>query len=159
MRYTIFFLSVFALFVLKSNTTNTTYAEVPFELIDQKPVVKVMVNGQPATFLLDTGSDLTLLDAGMARKFKFNLHKLPAHQSKIAGIGGSSQRIKIATNVDMQLGGKKIFTNYVGTDLSSQNAYFNTSGKAPLIGIIGADVMQQYGFILDYEENRIIMSR
>lgn len=159
MRYTIFFLSIFSLFILQSNTVNSDYTEIPFQLLDQKPVVEVMLNGHPATFLLDTGSDLTIIDAAAARKFEFKLHKLPDNRGQISGIGGSTQRIKIATQVDMKLGGLKIYTNYVGTELSHINSYFQLSGKAPLIGIIGADVMQLYGFVIDYEENRILMGK
>lgn len=157
MRHLIFTLSIFALFILKSNTVNSEYAEVSFQLLDHKPVVHVMLNGRPATFLLDTGSDLTLIDASVAKKFNFELHNLPGNRGKVSGIGGQTQKIQLATGVDMKLGGRKIFTTYVGTQLSASNTYFKTSGKAPLIGIIGADVMQMYGFVIDYEENRLIM--
>lgn len=157
MRTTIFTLSIFALFILRSNSLDHASAEISFQLLDQKPVIEVSLNGRPATFLLDTGSDLTIVDASAARSFGFKLHDVAGNRGKVAGIGGQKQNIQLATQVDLKVGGKSIFASFAGTRLSHMNAYFNTKGKKPLIGIIGADVMQLYGFVIDYESNKVLL--
>ncbi len=156
MRYTTLFLSIFAFFILRSSTLDNTSTEISFELLDQKPVVHVMLNGKPVTFLLDTGSDLTLIDIAAAKSFGIQLRDLPGRSRQVEGIGSKTQRIQLATGVDLNMAGHQIFTSFAGIRLSGANAYFTTRGKTPLVGIIGADVMQAYGFVIDYEKNRVL---
>jgi hypothetical protein len=159
MRTTILTLFIFALLIVRSNSLDHAYSELSFELLDHKPVVEVTLNGRPATFMLDTGSDLTLVDASAARSFGFKLHDVAGNGGKVAGIGGQKQSIQLATQVDLKVGGKSIFASFAGTRLSHMNAYFHTKGKKPLIGIIGADAMQLYGFVIDYESNTVLFGK
>jgi len=155
MRYTIILTASLLFFVLKSSfVANDSF---PVIWVKEKPIIELSLNGKPASFLLDTDSDLTLLDARAAKKFNFKLQSLQTARNKIVGVGNQLQEVKLARDVNLKLGDKTLFTNFVGTNLGMAHADFNPSGKAPLVGILGADIMQLYGFIIDYETNQVQM--
>lgn len=158
MRYSILLLSIFAFFVLKSSSLNHTSNSLPLDFLDQKPIVHANLNGHLVSFMIDTGSDLTVIDESAAKSFDIKLRQLPTNRNQVAGIGTQKQQIKLATSVKLQLAGHHIFTSFVSTKLAKVNSHFRTKGKAPLVGIIGADVMQQYGFVLDYENNVLVLN-
>ena len=131
-----------------------TFAQHPKVLkivnLRSKPIVKGVLNGKMAYFLLDTGSDLTILDAGSARKYGFKTIQSKGKVLMIEGLGGSHRDFRRATGLKLFMDESLIYTHFFAFDLSNIVNSLNANTGMKIVGIIGSDVMRKYGFKIDY---------
>ncbi len=130
-----------------------------FVSLSPKPIIEVQLNGKIAYFLLDSGSEITLLHAESAEEYDFQLlNYVPGGIQKVVGLGTVSDHLYGAGKVRMNIGNLRIRSLYVATDLSNviKTVRYNTRYK--LTGIIGSDVMKKYGFLLDYQNQKLLIN-
>ncbi|WPP53275.1 aspartyl protease family protein [Catalinimonas niigatensis] len=123
-----------------------------------KPIVQVELNGKKAYFLLDTGSDLTVMHEDIADFYNFNIKEMVI-PLKVAGVDGSTGGMNRASNIELKLGELSILTPYFSYDLSSVIKYIQSKTFLTISGIIGSDVMVKYGFVIDYGEELVYIER
>lgn len=129
--------------------------QLAFSVVDQKPIVYGQLNGKPAAFLLDTGSDLSLLCAKQAASYGFHLIKDASHQIKVIGIDNHVTSMPIAVGVEVVVGALDVETRFVSTDFSRLGKAMPKDHKVPVVGILGSDVMRKYGFSIDFEQHQL----
>jgi hypothetical protein len=127
---------------------------IKIEHLQNKPIVMGQLNGRKAYFLLDTGSDLTLLHEGKADYYDFRIKRM-ANPHKISGAGGSIGYIHRAGNIDLILGTLPVTTAYFTYDLSDIITSIYRKTFIRISGIIGSDVMIKYGFVIDYGQKEV----
>lgn len=131
-----------------------TFAQHPKVLkivnLRSKPIVKGVLNGKMAYFLLDTGSDLTILDTKSAKKYGFKTIQARSKVMMIEGLGGSYQDFRRATGLKLFMDESLIYTHFFAFDLTNIINSLNTNTGMKIVGIIGSDVMRKYGFKIDY---------
>jgi hypothetical protein len=136
--------------------SNSLSAQEPIKIqhLENKPIVVGEINGRKAYFLLDTGSDLTLLHENKATYYDFKIKKMVKPQC-ITGANGRIGEINRAGDVELFLGTLPITTAYFTYDLSGiiQSIYHKTFIR--ISGIIGSDVMIRYGFVIDYGKEEV----
>ncbi len=122
--------------------------------LEDKPIVRGEINGRKAYFLLDTGSDLTVLHERRAAYYKFKIKRM-IYPYKVSGISGKLEKVHRAGNIYLILGDLPITSAYFTYDLSGiiSSIYRKTSVK--ISGIIGSDLMLRYGFIIDYQQEKV----
>ena len=123
--------------------------------LKNKPIVKGILNGKMAYFLLDTGSDLTILNTRSARKYGFKIIQGRSKAMMIEGLGGSYRDFKRATGLKLFMDESLIYTHFFAFDLTNIIGSLNTNTGMKIVGIIGSDVMKKYGFKIDYESKLV----
>ncbi len=128
----------------------------PIHSIHPKPIVKVTLNGKAAYFLLDTGSDINIVNSSDAGKYDFAVYKINyGNRGSIATVNGTERDFGHAYNIHIMIGGRHIPCGVVSMDISSIVKSVRKKTGISIAGIIGSDTMKSYHFIIDYE-NEVI---
>lgn len=135
--------------------TNETYEYVKVINWQYKPIIKTNLNGKTAYFLVDTGSDITVLHSKNADRFDFQPLMASSQQVEAMGFTGSRHTIYKAKDVDLVIGSTPIKALYKTYDLTGVVQSLNNRVNVKIAGIIGSDVMKRYGFIIDYQKQTI----
>ena len=141
--------------LLSSGFTNVTYEYVTVVDWQYKPIIKVELNGKTAYFLVDTGSDMTILHKDEASRFDFHPLLVSSSKQSALGLSGQQQTIHKAKNVNMVIGSMPIKALFKTYDLSGVVSSLRNRVNVKVAGIIGSDVMKRYGFIIDYQHQTI----
>jgi hypothetical protein len=145
--------------------SHTIFAQNEYELIDvvvmrDQPIVQGKMNGKTAYFLLDTGSDVTLLNTGDAKRYGYAYHtRRDLRGYRLAGLGKSTNEVLGIYNVDLRLGSQKIKDIFIAYDLSNIIRSLNAGSSIKINGIIGAKALRRHGFVIDYDLNEVKMKR
>lgn len=103
----------------------------------------------PLTLIVDTGAGRTVLDREWAVQAEVPLIE---QESTATGLGGTGQRLALATLRDLNIGPVALDTMQVAVlDLSHVNVGLRQAEQMPIQGIIGADFLHTHDAILDYQ--------
>lgn len=148
----------FALILLATiSSSQMTFAQlspVKIKKLSSKPIVEAKINGKKAYFLLDTGSDITVMHNDKAHYYDFKIKQM-VNPQKVTGIHGKVNDMNRAYALDLQLGELPIKTTFFTYDLSPVIQNIHSRTLLRISGIIGSDVMIKYGFIIDYKEELV----
>lgn len=122
--------------------------------LDKVPIIIVMLNGKAAYFVLDSGSDVTLIHNLETGKYQFNFDKRAS--KSIIGAAGGNQPIHQASGIELHIAQRSLKTLFYATDLSSVVESLSQSTGYIISGIIGMDLMRRYGFEIDYGAQKVI---
>jgi len=109
--------------------------------------MEVNINDSSALFLLDSGSDKSLIDISQSKKYNFTY--IEFGDQKYMSAGGVQQ---IYLPVDFNV--KNINIPFFGINLEKINVVFKTKGFQ-IIGILGGDFLNLTGALIDYKNNFI----
>jgi hypothetical protein len=118
---------------------------------------QVVLNEQPARFLVDTGSGFTLFD--LKQKDKFDLQSIPSTDVG-TGAGGTGLVIELSEHNNLRLGPVN-FTDCLLRilTLESVNARFREFNYPEIDGALGADLLTEGQAIIDYVNLRLYLKR
>ena len=105
------------------------------------------------TFIIDTGSNVSHIDAEVAKLLQ-NSTKLPILDNSVTGIDGSLQ----STGKIRQCFSSGIFMfdhEYLVTDLSSMTKVIEDNSGIHIHGILGTDFLAKYRCHLDFKKSRL----
>lgn len=126
--------------------------------LHSKPIVKAQLNGKPAYFLLDTGSDINILNNRGAKKYSFAVSKKsPSDGFKLATINGFDRNILLVYDIKMEMQGRNIPCTFYSIDINSIVRSVQVKTGITIAGIIGSNTMKTFTFIIDYEKEQITM--
>ncbi len=129
---------------------------VPFELVNHRPFIKLMVNGKgPLRFVVDTGASLSVISDKIAARFGV---KPVARGGNARAVGGSGSFPILYGLLDsITIGEAKI---------EAIPVYIRTIHSAPdtpeierADGYIGLSVLANYGVTLDYQAKQMTLDR
>jgi hypothetical protein len=123
--------------------------KIPFRTAQSMILVEGKVNGDPVTFLLDTGSLGTIVSSRTYRLKLFPLHAVH-HRSQGPGIEGES----ISVRLDLQLGNHR----WAGQRVSIMNLeeLSGILGIQHLDGLLGEDILREFRSVrIDYKSHVI----
>ena len=118
--------------------------QVPFVLLNNLPVVQATVDGHTGNFIVDTGAEVTLLNQ---RYFAGGLPTAPTG----AGATGA------LTRTTSYRAGSFVWQDLHLTDVTLTTTDLTHLGAAPLLGLLGADLLTQYAITLDYPNRLVIL--
>ncbi|MEM1135813.1 MAG: retropepsin-like aspartic protease [Bacteroidota bacterium] len=110
-----------------------------------KPIIEGKINGKKAHFLIDTGSDITLLNTKFLKEYNFLVWK-GFKKVDFVAFDGSSKEILNTSRVVVSLGSREIKTRCYAASIS-----------LPIAGIIGSDVLKKYNCIINYKEEKLLI--
>lgn len=117
------------------------------ELLTGHHLVEAQLNGKPASFVLDTGANRTVLHAPFASEF--GLTGSAAGRGGAIGVGGSVQAsqapIRSMTIGDIPIRRSRIMM----TDLGQVTRLLSPISGTRVYGIIGQDILKEHRAIID----------
>jgi predicted aspartyl protease len=125
-------------------------AELAIVLLRNIPLVNLSVNGAPATFLLDTGAERTIMTAAAAQRLGVESHyEYPRRMRSLDGaVSSGDARLR-----NLGLGGTALADFRV---LVGSVSLPGLSGK-PLDGLLGADFFSSFEMDLDLAHSRLTL--
>ena len=117
-------------------------------------LVEVVVFGQSFVSVLDTGASHTVFDKQTVGHYLSADQPLQDTDLKSTGLGTNSMQSYSLVVPDMQVGTRPALhlKNYevAVLDLSSINYAYGQLDLEPVIGVIGGDILTEYGGIINY---------
>jgi len=137
-----------------SSRQSKTFSYQPFvNNLDSKnlPLVRVKINnGFSATFLLDTGANLSIITDNVVNKLKLKSHSVTL-QGKTYQFEGKPMNAVTLDNIN--LGG---FNFAKGMFLVLKENRIALAGK-PIDGIIGINILQNLEYLFDFQQHQITL--
>jgi predicted aspartyl protease len=110
--------------------------------------VVARINGVPGRFLVDTGAQITVVNAPSLEKFHLTAVKTGVRV--YGAVGGPGERIRAALASRLQIGPCEASPFLLGvSDLTALNQGRRPIKDGQFDGIIGADVLQSFSFVID----------
>ncbi|MCV6631664.1 MAG: retroviral-like aspartic protease family protein [Flavobacteriaceae bacterium] len=127
------------------------YKKIPLVFSKAKHLeAELLLNGVPATFIVDTGASNTCIGTNQLEKFKITAENSDV---KAAGAGAIDMDTQLSKNNKIQIGKLKIKrVNLVIFELDNVNQALGQHGIKPVDGILGADILENYHAIIDYKK-------
>lgn len=131
--------------------------EVAVQLVQDRPLVELAVNGRPATFLLDTGAERTVF-ADMAVR-ELDIARDTWVSSSVRGVGGVIEMTANAVPRSFTLGGVALRRRGVNPTLSFVVAPlpWHELGGRTISGLLGADYLSTFDLDLDLSRRRLTL--
>ena len=136
------------------------YIEVPLQLLDIEGegfhiMVKGIIHGKEANFLIDTGASRSVFDPKTISNFIDDI-QFEKKEGLTAGVGSSdleSATFKIDT---FSLGALEI-TDYeaVALDLENIHEMYDKLNLPHIDGIIGGDLLKKYKAVINYRNKKL----
>ncbi|WP_165971099.1 retropepsin-like aspartic protease [Luteimonas terrae] len=123
---------------------------------DAHLTVEARINGVAGTFILDTGAGRTVIDRAAQSRFDEGRATVAAGRATGAGSGGLA--IAALPGNRLAIGDYRddAFTAHF-LALDHVNAAFANRGEAPVAGVLGADVLERGGAVIDYPNLRLYL--
>jgi predicted aspartyl protease len=110
-------------------------------------MVECQLNGKVAYFMIDTGASYTVLNSKSAKLYDFQVLERKGQQT--TGFGGNQELVQIAIGANIRLGDHLISMAFLTQDLSKIIRLVQDNSKVRMVGIIGTDLLQRYGYKLN----------
>jgi Aspartyl protease len=130
----------------------TPRTTAPLVMQDAVPTLRLMVNGQPARFVLDTGAGRTVVSPDAVRRLGLPLD--PWVGTTLEGVGGL-QRHQDAVPQSIDLNGVPLRQAYLGAGFSLAVATLPVS--APVDGLLGRDLLESFDLDIDLSRLRLTL--
>src|SRR5688572_2592183 len=119
---------------------------IPFELNGRHIILKGKVNGQPLSFVFDTGDQVAIVDLDVAKRMNLNL----SGEVRVGGAGAAVSTGAFVKNASFTLDGFGGFTQPVKMALPLGKTLSPRAGRE-FQGIIGQEFIQEFVVEIDYQ--------
>ena len=133
---------------------------VPLQLIDLHDdgfhlLVEVVVFGQPFNIVLDTGASKTVFDKTSIEQYIAKEDLLDTELFS-AGLGTTSMQSYILNLPSVKIG-RLLLTDFKAAvlDLSTICQTYQNMNLPPVIGVLGGDILKQFGATINYNTLRL----
>lgn len=122
-----------------------------------KPIIEMTINNQKTWVLLDTGTDITIININSKDKFGFTSYINNESRYQVPGFGSEKNQLHQVRNCDLKFGDTHLKRMVYAFDISNiTNSIKIRTGKN-VTAIIGYNMMSKYGFVIDMENNTVVM--
>ena len=133
---------------------NKRKSRIPFELVNNLPIVKVNINGTDFSFILDTGVKSTLLFSTESVS-DFSMNETVPVQIQGLGSNGSIAALKSKNN-KIQVG-NAVDNNHELYLILDSSLNFSPRMGVPINGILGNDFFQNFIVKINYSSKKVII--
>jgi len=140
---------------LAGQPKDTASTVVPFHLRPSCSliVVSVELNGIQTSFLVDCGSEISVLATSQAEIFHYQI--VTGDDIQNTDWSGRPVNLSYASGATAKLGGITLKNCFRAADLDNLLATVSRRTGKNVVGIIGADVLSRYGLVIDYKNSSI----
>ena len=117
-------------------------------------MIRVEINGVPARMLVDTGASRSVFDKDRIDNFFTERPDFEENLQKSTGLGTRDMQSQAVYLSELKIG-ELVIRNYpaVVLDMSHVNLSYQEIGLTPIDGVLGSDIMMQYGARIDYRNS------
>ena len=136
------------------------YIEVPLQLLDIEGegfhiMVKGMIHGKEARFLIDTGASRSVFDPNTITDFIDNV-AFEKKEGMTAGVGSSDLESATFMIEVFSIGELEIHDyEAVALDLENIHEMYGKLGLPRIDGIIGGDLLKRYKSVINYKGKKL----
>lgn len=125
---------------------------VPFKVCPKSSllIVGVNLNGHYTSFLVDCGSELTIVDRSQKKLFGFTESGADDEGSSNSDWSGHSVDVSNAVNATIEIGTLHITDGIRIADVRKLLGGISATVCANVTGIIGSNTLRQNGLVIDY---------
>lgn len=120
---------------------------------NKRLIVECVVNGKTASFLIDTGASVGLIDNNQRKKY--NLAVGNKYKGTLIGAGGEITNAKICNTI-IHIG-DKLINQFLLVDISDIVNSIKRECGVEILGLIGLPQMKFAGINIDANDNLIIL--
>lgn len=128
------------------NTNDIISFRQGFDLTEL-PVISLYQNGTPFNFLLDTGSNDSIIDSNILSKLEYTMSD---KKNSLLGMEGNTEIVEIC-NISLSYNGVNYPYDYNIRDMSAAFGNIKAETGVTLHGIIGSKFFNEYKYVLDFE--------
>lgn len=136
------------------------YIEVPLQLLDIEGegfhiMIKGLIHGKEANFLIDTGASRSVFDPSTISNFIDDL-EFEKKEGITAGVGSSDLESSTFTINSLAFGELEI-RDYeaVALDLSNIHEMYDKLGLPRIDGILGGDLLKKHKAVINYRSKKL----
>jgi len=111
------------------------------------PVVTFRQGRSKLNFILDTGSNVSVIDEAIVKRLKV---RETDRKTNITGIGGTASELSVV-DIDFKYKDVVLTDSFQVTDMSATLSAIKATTGVTAHGLIGNEFMQKYESILDFE--------
>ena len=123
--------------------------------LKNKPIVQAKINGKKAYFLIDTGSDISIINASQLERFELTDQKIYHNSRTALGFNGGKAEIKRVKGAQLALTEYATHEMFYSLNLDCLVNSIKRKTNLRIVGIIGADVLIKYHCVIDYEKQQL----
>jgi hypothetical protein len=119
--------------------------------------IVIKINGKAASMILDTGASRSVFDESRITAFVDD-NSVEENDRLSSGLGTNTMTSKKVKIEKLQLG-EIIIDNYEATilDLIHVNQSYEKLDLAPVDGVLGGDILNDYQAVIDYAKKELIL--
>lgn len=138
--------------------TGQAQEQLQADRYQSKPIVKMTLNGKKIWALLDTGTDITLLDINAWNEYDFRTFINQEAKFVIPGVGANNYyQLHQVRGAKLAYGDTEFKRKVYAYNLSNvANSIQERTGKK-VTAIIGSDIMCAYGFVIDLGNKTVVL--
>ena len=122
-----------------------------------KIIVKAELNGKKDFFLIDTGSDVSIINNNELKKHDLEAKKI-YRGGQAVGFDGSKQQLERVANASLIIGESLYYDEFYSMDISTLVDRIEEKTGIEVTGILGADVLKSFNCMIDYQNREIAFS-
>lgn len=119
------------------------------------PVVTFRQGSNKLNFILDTGSNISVIDEAAVKKLEF---ELTPRQTSVTGVGGTSGSLNVV-EIHLKYKDVDLFDHFQVMDMAPTFDAIKASTGVRAHGLIGNEFMQRYQYIIDFKKMVAITKR
>jgi hypothetical protein len=116
-------------------------------------VVSVTLNGIETSFLVDCGSEVSVLATSQAEVFRYNI--VEGDDTQNTDWSGKPVNLSYASSAVVKLGNITLKNCFRAADLDALLATVSKRTGKNVVGIIGSDILARYGLVIDFKNQCI----
>ncbi len=118
-------------------------------------MVQGLINGKPASFLIDTGASRTVFDQE-AIKVYLPKPKFEENEKLSTGLGTNSMRSQVTVIKRISFG-DLVIKNYMAIVIDLQHVHqsYSMLGLPEINGVLGGDILNSYKAVINYKKKKL----
>jgi len=122
-----------------------------------KPIVEMTLNNKKVWVLLDTGTDISILNIGSKNKYGFTTFVSASSKYKVPGFGSVNNQLHQVRNCELKFGNTLLKRKVYAFDISNITDSIKKRTGKTVTAIIGTNMMAAYGFVIDMGTKTVVM--
>lgn len=147
------FIMGIALFSCASPPQRSSPDELTIRITENLILVKLLVNGKQANFIVDTGASVSIIDRQQASKYRFRCFD-NLDQGSMNSMAGISSLI-LTSGIELRYQNHQFrHVKFYASDMDYINRFMKER-HVYILGILGADFLKRNQAVIDYKHRRI----
>jgi hypothetical protein len=123
----------------------------------QKPIVEMTLNDKKVWVLLDTGTEINILNINEKSEFGFKTFLNNDTRYNVPGFGSENNQLHQVGKADLRFGSTRLNRGFYAYDISNITDSIKRRTGKNVTAILGSKTMRDYGFVIDMGDNTVTM--